>query len=362
MAKKILALTRYELMGASSRVRFALYKPALDTAGYHIEFSPFFDDDYLQRLYRGEGKRPFVKVLQAYSRRLAALFSARGYDILWIEKELFPFAPPIMERLIAMTGVPYVVDFDDAIFHNYDQHSSFLVRKLLSNRLDILLAHSSGVTAGNRYLGNYARQHGARNVVDFPTVVDTPKYEHLPADDCERPLTLGWIGSPATRHLLVNVISALDKAAILTPFRLLTIGIPALENTRFPVEAHPWTEDSEVTLLNKIDIGIMPLADTPFERGKCGYKLIQYMACGKPVIASPVGVNREIVTPDVGFLARTDLDWSRAISTLGGSRHLRERMGVSGRSKVEQFYSLASNIPRLTAFFDAISDNHTIDR
>lgn len=362
MGKKVLALTRYDLLGASSRVRFALYKSALESDGYQLDLSPFFDDNYVSALYDKDGAGRLVSIVRAYARRLAALLKAQRYDILWIEKEILPFAPSVMEHLVSLAQAPYVVDFDDAIFHNYDQHSSPLVRKMLGRRLDGLLARSSGVTAGNHYLGDYARRHGAQYVVDFPTVVDITKYHPLLRTDTARPLTLGWIGSPATKHLLVNVIAALDKAATVTPFRLLTIGIPALENTRFPVEAHPWTEDSEVTLLNKIDIGIMPLADTPFERGKCGYKLIQYMACGKPVIASPVGVNREIVTPDVGFLATTASDWSHAIATLGASRRLRERMGMSGRTKVEQYYSLASNMPRLKKLFDAICEKNATDR
>ena len=311
-----------------------------------MHFSPFLDDNYLRSLYNQDGSGRLASVIQAYLRRWTALFKARRYDLLWIEKELLPFAPSAMERLIAIAGAPYIVDYDDAIFHNYDQHSNSLVRNMLGNRLDGLLARSSRVTAGNRYLGEYARMHGAKHVVDFPTVVDTAKYRPLACNGRARPLTLGWIGSPATRHLLVSAIPALNLAARKTPFRLQTIGIPAVQEAVFPIEALPWTEDSEVALLNQIDIGIVPLADTPFERGKCGYKLIQYMACAKPVIASPVGVDREIVSPDVGLLASDDSDWVKAVATLGGNPDLRHQMGKLGRQKVENFYSLASNIPK----------------
>ena len=362
MVKNVLALTRYDLMGASSRVRFALYKAALAEAGYQMDFSPFFDHVYLRSLYHNRGSDRLAGVVQAYFRRLAAIFKARRYDLLWIEKELLPFTPGVLERLIAIAGAPYIVDYDDAIFHNYDQHSNSLVRNMLGNRLDGLLARSSGVTAGNRYLGEYARMHGAKHVVDFPTVVDTATYRPLVGNGRARPLTLGWIGSPATRHLLVNAIPALNLAARRTPFCLQTIGIPALQETIFPTEALPWTEDSEVALLNQIDIGIMPLADTPFERGKCGYKLIQYMACAKPVIASPVGVNREIVSPDVGLLASDDSDWVKAVATLGGNPGLRHQMGKLGRQKVENFYSLASNIPKLTKLVDTICGSPPIRR
>ena len=356
--QKILALTRYDFLGASSRVRFALYQTALENAGYHMEYSPFFDDDYLRSLYDQRDAGRMMGAVRAYVRRLAALFKLRRYDLLWIEKELLPFAPAAMERLLTISGVPYVVDYDDAIFHNYDQHSNSLVRRMLGSRLDGLMAHSSGVTAGNRYLGDYAQQHGAGHVVEFPTVVDTTKYRPFRCDGVTGPLTLGWIGSPATKRLLVNAIPALNQAFRYTPFRLLTIGIDALHHVEFEVEVHPWAESTEVALLNKIDIGIMPLADTPFERGKCGYKLIQYMACGKPVIASPVGVNSDIVSPDIGFLANEASEWVQAIAKLGNDPNLRHQMGQLGRRKVEGCYSLCSNIPKLIELFDAICDKH----
>jgi glycosyltransferase involved in cell wall biosynthesis len=114
-----------------------------------------------------------------------------------------------------------------------------------------------------------------------------------------------------------------------------------------PVESHPWSEDSEGPVLATIHIGIMPLPDEPWERGKCGYKLIQYMACGRPVVASPVGVNQDIVTADTGLLAADQGAWLAALRRLAADPALRQAMGAAGRRKVESDYSLQATAPRL---------------
>jgi glycosyltransferase involved in cell wall biosynthesis len=345
-------------MGASSRVRIQQYEPALHEAGYQIEFSPFFDDLYLKSLYCGDRKRLFGGAVRAYVRRVWALIKIRDFDVLWIEKELLPYLPGVIERWATSSGRPYIVDYDDAIFHNYDQHPSWVVRVLLGNRLDALLRGSAGVTAGNRYLSDYAKLHGAANVINFPTVVDTEVYRPIHTTVEHRPLTIGWIGSPSTRHILERSIPALNSASEKTSFRLQTVGISEVRGARFPVDIHPWTNEYEVKLLNNVDIGIMPLSDTPFERGKCGYKLIQYMACGKPVIASPVGVNVDIVTKNVGFLAETIQEWSDVIHILGNNPTLRAQMGAEGRIKVENHFSLKSNIPKLIRLLDKVTENN----
>ena len=354
--KSILALTRYGSMGASSRVRFALYEEDLRRAGYALTLSPFFDDDYLRDLYGGRARSP-ASIARAYWRRLRALWRAGNHDLLWVEKELLPFAPGLFERLIRLARTPYVVDFDDAIFHNYDQSGNALIRTMLSNKLDPLLAGSAAVTAGNRYLGNYASAHGARHVLTLPTVVDTAKYLYpaSPATRFSDKLIIGWIGSPATASLLQKIVPTLNAAARQVPLELVTIGIAPLAHCEFSLETRAWSAESEVEQLGKIDVGIMPLTDSPFERGKCGYKLIQYMAVGKPVIASNVGVNGEIVSPEVGILAENEDEWIAAITRLAQSADLRATMGAAGRERSEALYSLHANTPRLIRLFDEIT-------
>ena len=347
--RRILCLTKYAPLGASSRMRFHQYEKAFRAAGTALDFKPLLTDGYVQDLYAGRS-RNYGQLLSGYAARVAALMTAK-HDLLWIEKELFPYLPGAFERLAMLGGSPYVVDFDDAIFHNYDLHRKRSVRRLLSNRLDPLLSGSAMVTAGNDYLASYAARHGADRVETIPTVVEGARYAGPPAVRNER-IRIGWIGTASNADYLAPAIRALEAINEELPVELVTVGIPALSGIGLPHEAHPWSEDTEVGLVQSFDIGIMPLTDTPWERGKCGYKLIQCMAAGRPVIASAVGANLGIVTPEVGRLVRTEDEWFAAFRELAGSFELRATMGAAGRERVARYYSLEAVAPRLLAAFD----------
>jgi glycosyltransferase involved in cell wall biosynthesis len=347
---RILALTRYDTLGASSRVRFYQYLPYLAEGGIEIETSAFLSNAYLVALYERHDRR-LHHIAAAYFRRLSALSKARRFDLLWIEKELLPWLPALAETLLKQMGVPYVVDYDDAVFHNYDRHRNPLFRALLGRKIDKVMRNAGIVVAGNPYLAERARQAGATRVEIIPSVIDLNRY---PEPDFSRPrsssepVRIGWIGTPSTATFLRPVRTPLQQVADAPDLRLVIIGAGGTDTGITGAECLAWSEEREYELLDKLDAGIMPLADLPWDRGKCGYKLIQYMACGKPVIASPVGVNTEIVEPGVnGFLASTDSEWTEAITTLASDAALRERMGRAAREKVVRAYSLQSQLPRL---------------
>jgi glycosyltransferase involved in cell wall biosynthesis len=307
---------------------------------------PFFDTQYLRRLYITRD-RGIKDLLRAYAKRLAALRQAQYFSAVWVEKELLPFAPGWFEGWLARAGVPYVVDYDDATFHTYDEHRQPLVRRWLGRKLDPLLAGAFAVSTGNRYLSDYARAHGARRVVQVPTVVDLERY---PITQVTAPLSgpelrIGWIGTPATSKYLEILREPLRRLSADVPLRLVTIGAPPDLDLGIPMEKHAWSEATEASLLATLDIGVMPLPDAPWERGKCGYKLIQYMALGKPVIASPVGVNRELITPDVGLLASSAQEWMAALASIAQHRETVVQQGQAGRRLVEQTYSLQAQAP-----------------
>ena len=344
--KRILALPKYSENGASSRLRSLQYIPHIEAAGAQVDVESFFDAAYIERLYAGK-RKGFGDAFGPYLRRLRALLGSRRYDMLWVEKELFPYLPGLMEYAPRLASVPYIVDYDDAVFHNYDLHSSGMVRRLLGNKLDALLRGASAVTAGNSYLADYAKSHGAKRVEFLPTVVDLEKYPISAAPENER-IRIGWIGTPTTSKYLAGILPQLEQLAARHPLTLVTIGAPPIAvSGTLEIEQHPWSEGSEAGLLGGVNIGIMPLPDEAFERGKCGYKLIQYMACGRPVVASPVGVNQEIVTSDVGLLANEPDDWLEALGALCGDAGKRKAMGAAGRAKVEAGYSLQVTAPRL---------------
>lgn len=343
---RVTAYPRYGALGASSRVRWLQFLPELRRRGLAIQTRSLLGDDYLRRKYARRGTRGAIA--RAYARRLADLLApGPTADVLWVEKELWPWAPAWVERLIASRR-PLMLDFDDAIFHNYDLHPRPLVRSLYGDKIDRLMQAASIVVAGNDYLAARARQAGARRVELLPTVVDLDRYPLVEAGNRPSgPLRIGWIGSPSTIDYVRRLAAPLAALAARRPIVLRLIGA-ALELPGVPVEQVPWSEDTEASSIAGLDVGIMPLPDSPWERGKCGYKLIQYMACGVPVVASPVGANQHIVRPgDNGYLAGTDADWVQALSRLAEDPAQRRALGLQGRSLVESHYSLQVAAPRL---------------
>lgn len=344
----VLALTRYENMGASSRYRFLQYMPFLSQHGIEVEVRPLLDNTYVARLYRGEGV-DVPAVARAYAQRLVHLVRHRRYDLIWIEKEALPFVPGWLEALLLGRGTRYVLDYDDAVFHNYDRHSRRLVRALLGAKYDRVMRGSTLVVAGNDYIAERAQDAGARHVEVVPTVVDLDRYP-LAEPGATGDVWVGWIGTPYTSKYLKALAPVLAEVGggEQVGFRLIGSGPLTWAGDR--VELVPWSEETEVDSLRSLSIGIMPIPDNPFERGKSGLKLLQYMAVGLPVIASPVGVNRQIVEQGVnGFLCQTTDEWITAIRTLAANAELRQRMGQAGRRKVESLYSLQVSAPRVAS-------------
>lgn len=343
---RLLMLPRYDQAGASSRVRMYQYLPALRSAGIDAVVSPLFDAQYVRALY--SGKTAWSAIARGYVRRLGAQMAAGRFDVVWIEKELLPWLPASLERLRGDPAV--VVDYDDAVFHRYDLHRLHWVRRMLGGRIDEVMRRADLVTAGNAYLADRAQAAGCRRVESLPTVVDLSRYAVCDTAKRQGPLVVGWIGSPATASYLRPLGSVIEQLRERRAVRAVAIGAREDQVAGTPFEAMPWTEETEVEQLAAFDIGIMPLPDEPWERGKCGYKLIQYMACGIPVAASPVGVNMEIVTPGVnGELASTQEQWLAALTGLADNPPLRVRQGAQGRKRVEDWYSLQVQAPRLVA-------------
>ena len=287
---RIALLTRYDTQGASSRVRTLQYLPVLHQAGIETEHFPLFDNDYLKRMYGGQSIN--LQRLQLLARRILKMPSITGsgrFDLLWIEKELLPYLPFGLEKWLLDNGVPYVLDFDDAIFHNYDQSGNPLVRRLLGHKIDRLMAGARLVMCGNGYLAARARNAGAPWVEILPSTIDFEKYRILPAPQqpvisADNPLRIVWIGSPSTSKYLEIIRPVLEQLTSRYPLELRIIGAEARQWPGVQSVHIPWASDTEARELNQSHLGIMPLEDTPWEQGKCGFKLIQYMAAGLPVV------------------------------------------------------------------------------
>jgi glycosyltransferase involved in cell wall biosynthesis len=326
----------------------------LEPEGFSFNVQSLSDEAYLEVLYKN-ARSSLPRIGSLYLRRLLALLSAYRYDLIWIEKEIFPYFPAWGEQFLNLVGKPYIVDYDDAIFHNYDRSPNPIIRRLLGRKIDAVMRNARCVITGNEYLANRALESGAVKVRIIPTVVDTSRYFVKEDRSSECPV-IGWIGSPSTEKYVVGIRDALVQACRSHRARLLLVGATPNITNQFPgvdVEVMTWSEDAEAQLVQSMDVGIMPLEDGPWERGKCGYKLIQYMACGVPVIASPVGSNREIVSrSQAGLLAETTEEWNGALQRLLGSSETRKVFGIRGRKAVESNYALNRQAPVLKKILD----------
>ena len=345
---KVLFLTKYGQQAASTRHRYTQFVPFLAQHGIACHISPLLDDDYL-RCKLTTGRIWLPSVMKAFINRVTALSRAHQYHLVVLHCEIFPYFPPILEKYLELKKVPYYYDYDDAIFHQYDQHPSKWVRRLLGNKVRSIMKGSHCVLAGNEYLASYARKVAPRVYV-LPTVVDTTRYTPKETSpDARQPFTIGWIGSPSTAPYLRERAAALAEFCSRYPStRVLIVGSGAIELPGIPLETRQWSMETEIRDLREFDVGIMPLPDTPWARGKSGFKLIQYMACGLPVIASPIGVNQDLVEDGRnGFLATTDEEWVGCLESLIQDPARGVLMGKAGLEKVTSSYSLQVTAPLL---------------
>jgi glycosyltransferase involved in cell wall biosynthesis len=332
------------------------YFPHFARAGIETEVRPFFDDAYLSALY-ADRRKPLATA-SYYIQRMRDLLRAKRADAVWLEQELFPWLPSQVERLFMPRQIPVFSDYDDAIFHRYDLHDRAVVRNVLGSKIDRVMAASRLVMAGNSYLASRARASGASRIEIVPTVVDVSAYEVAALPEPDGKPRIGWIGTPSTwSKYMAPLMPMLLAVAEQQDAVLRAVGAGPAAGASPRLEILPWSEESESRLIQGMDVGLMPLDDSPWSRGKCGYKIIQYLACGVPVVASPVGVNSEIIEHGVnGFLASTEAEWREALDVLMNDRHLRRRMGIAGRRTVEERYSLDVWAPRVVALMKEAAD------
>lgn len=350
-------LTRYGRLGASSRQRFLLFKEPLQRRGVPVVDEPLLSDAYLRRVYANRPVRRLQVLGRYFSRALTLLCSSRS-SVVWLEKEALPWMPAWVELLLVGRR-PLIVDFDDGWHLKYG--AAALPREdrcgawrlpLLARKLESLARRADVVFVANRALLRWALDTGARNVVHIPTVVDLDRYRML--DEPAGPFTIGWIGTPLNLRYLQPIAGALRRLSE-QGARLLLIGAPpGFELPGIAVETAPWSEETEAEHIGRCHVGIMPLDDAPWERFKSGYKLIQYMAAGRAVVASPVGANLDVVRHDeTGFLARSEDEWLEALAVLRDDPELRRRFGQAGRRRCAAHFSLNVALGRITEALSA---------
>lgn len=343
-SKRLFAFSKYGPMGASSRMRTYNYTPFFKSK-FEVTNSALFSDDYIKKLYSNEKVSPHY-IVYRYIRQfvffIKALFCA---DIIWIEKELFPYIPLPIEVLIKIFGKKLVLDYDDAIYHNY---SSSKFSALFKWKFGMIARYADIVLCGNRIIEDYMKERGSCNTRILPTVIDADKYCINTIEVNTSKIVVGWIGTPKTQKFLTIIDDVIKQLQLKYEVELRVIGGNDSHGLNSKVTIVPWSDDSEVVELNKIDIGIMPLFDGDFERGKCGYKLIQYMALAKPVLASPVGVNESIIEEGInGMLCADSKQWYTNLEALICDSELRYCFGLKGKSMVMDKFTYQSQAPKI---------------
>jgi glycosyltransferase involved in cell wall biosynthesis len=338
----ILGLALYGPLAASHRVRLGQYRSGLLAAGIDLQVHSLLGNRYLQSRFES-GQQPIAPVITAGVERLRLLLGRGRFDGTIVHCELFPLMPGWLE--CALLRSPYIYDFDDAFYLRYRSGRMAGLNPVLGGKFDRVIRGAAATTAGNMHLAAYASALNA-NVTVLPSVVDTDTF--CPRESPRNPIfTVGWIGSPSTAEYLRYLVAPLQRLGEKATIRLVVVGGKAPHITNVEVVEIPWAEEIEVELINTFDVGVMPLPDDDWARGKCAYKLVQYMACGVPVVASRVGANIDLVTSECGFLVETDEEWVDTLTQLREQPELRQRMGAMSRKRVLDAYSLESNLPLL---------------
>jgi glycosyltransferase involved in cell wall biosynthesis len=341
------------------RFRIEQWDSHLRKRGIDITYSPFVSRELTALLaLRGQIARKTLGVLRALARRVAESRTVAQYDVLYIFREGALAGPALAERLALRSGVPMVFDFDDAVWIRYVSPSnSYLSYMRCPGKTATLLRLARHVLAGNDYLREYAQRFNL-SVSLVPTTIDTERY--VPPGDrpTQRPV-IGWTGSFSTVQYLQVVRPALERLRRAHDFRLVVVGGAGFHAEGLEVEHRAWRSATEVQDLSDFDIGIMPLPDTEWERGKCGLKALQYMALGIPAVASPVGVNSEIIGHEAnGLLASSLEEWETALGRLLTDTALRRRLGRSGRATVEARYAASVHAPRVAAILEKAASSY----
>ncbi|MBI3616104.1 MAG: glycosyltransferase [Candidatus Omnitrophica bacterium] len=348
---RILFIATHPKEVASTRYRVLAYLPALEKAGFEVQVEPFFSSEDLQGTYRPQGPDGKMgKVLKASWKRWMKLRRSSA-DLIFIHRELFPWGVAggmaLLFPLLREKGRPLIYDFDDAVYLPHRQHHPFLGKLENPASVNHLLTACHQIIAGNLHLAQYAHRWNSR-VEYLPTPVDTDRLFPSSRIPKTTPCTIGWIGSPFTAKYLESLLPALDALAQKRAFRLKVIGAgKPIHLHHAQVENRPWNLFTEAEEFRSCDIGVYPLWDDEWSKGKCGFKALQFMASGVPVVASAVGMNVQILQHGKnGFLAKTPEDWLAHLARMIDDPSLRREMSLSGRQTVEEDFSLRRLTPR----------------
>lgn len=344
---RVLALVPYPTGRApGQRYRIEQWAPLLRREGVHVAFSPFLSRRGMEVLYEpGHVGVKARETLRGYLRRLVETLRSASTDVIFVYREAALLGPAWIEQLLALRR-PLVFDFDDAIYLADTSRANAWSRMLKpATKVETICRVARHVTVGNEFLARFAKNH-ARGVTVVPSTIDTDVYQIRPRARHRVPV-IGWTGSGTTVRYLTTLAPALRRLREKREFELRVIGAK-VDIEGLAVRCLPWRAETEPDDLRALDVGLMPLPDDEWSRGKCGMKALQYMALEIPPVVSPVGVNATIVRDGVnGFHARAEDEWIDRIALLLEEEPLRRSLGQEARRTVEESYSARAHVPRV---------------
>ena len=312
--------------------------------GIEMDFVPFESPELTNVLYKtGRRAQKAAWVLRDFARRAVHVMRARKYDAAVIYREASLIGPAVWERVLVAARIPFILDFDDAIWMptQVSKANGVFAKLHFVGKTSTLCRLASAVTVGNNYLAEYSRERNPRTYV-LPTSIDLRNYPVLPERTPAEPFVVTWSGS---MHTLYNFEEARRPLEVLARRRKLVVRVICNQPPARPIAGAenvfiPWKQEGEAEAIADTHVGIMPLQDEPYMRGKCGLKALQYMATGRPVVVSPIGMNSDLIqSGQNGFLARTTEEWVDALEKLASSAELRHRLGRAGRATIESTYA-----------------------
>lgn len=353
--KKIYFLVPYPFGEApSQRFRYEQYLNILKQQGYQYHISSFLDMAAWQILYKpGRVPNKLLKIIAGFFTRIIDLFRIINYDFVFIHREAAPIGPPIFEWIIAkVIRKKIIYDFDDAIWlPNTSANNKIAAGIKWHGKVASICRWAYKVSCGNDYLADYAKKFNS-NVIINPTSIDTVNLHNRIKDQHTGTINIGWTGTHSTIQYLKDIIPILADLEKTKQFTFTVISNSPPQFALKSLKYIPWNKATEIDDLLQFNIGVMPLQDDQWAKGKCGFKALQYMSLGIPAVVSPVGVNTKIVDDGInGMICSNANDWKRVLDTLISNSEFIIRMGIEARKKVENNYSVLSNTKNFLSLF-----------
>jgi glycosyltransferase involved in cell wall biosynthesis len=328
----------------SQRLKYEQYFASWRKNGFDVDVFPFWDEEAWKILYMpGKRAAKASALRRAFQRRRRQEKAWLSADVVYVHLGIAPVGPPIFERRLIRSGVPFVYDLDDLVHLPHGSSANRFMRRLRRpDRVTELMGAAAHVVVCTEHLASFAEGFNER-VTDISSTIDTEVYAPRP-HRAQRPLVIGWSGSHSTSPYLHELDGVLSRLAAREDIQLKVIGDPSFKMPGVDVDANAWNSVGEVAALSEIDIGVYPLPDEEWVLGKSGLKALQYMALEIPTVAERLGSNEQIIEDGVtGFLVHGEDEWLSRLTELIRDPELRRRMGMAGRRTVVERYSVEAN-------------------